>query len=50
VLKKAKIDDKVKGTEKYSKAIQNLRKDLSLLTGYEEDIFTDEFINSNDVQ
>ena len=50
VLKKARIDDRVKDTEEYSKAIKTLRKDLSLLTGYEEEIFTDEFINSDDVQ
>ena len=50
VLKKAKLDGKIKDTEEYTKAIKNLRKDLSLLTGYEEEIFTDEFINSDAVQ
>ena len=50
VLKKAKLDSKIKETEDYSKAITNLRKDLSLLTGYEEKAFSEDFINSDAVQ
>ena len=50
ILKKAKLDSRIKSTIEYSEAITNLRKDLSLLTGYEEDIFTDDFINSDEIQ
>ena len=50
VLKKAKLDSKIKETEDYSKAITSLRKDLSLLTGYEEKAFSEDFINSDAVQ
>ena len=50
ILKKAKLDSTIKDTEKYTKTIQSLRKDLSLLTGQEEEIFTDDFINSDKVQ
>lgn len=50
VLKKAKLDDKVKDTEEYSQVINKLRKDLALLTGYEEQAFSDDFINSDAVQ
>lgn len=50
VLKKAKLDPTIKGTEEYSKAIMGLRKDLSLLTGLSEDTFDEDFINSPEVQ
>ena len=50
ILKKAKLDDTIKNTEQYSKTIKALQKDLSLLTGYSEEIFTDEFVNSDEVQ
>lgn len=50
VLKKAKLDDTIKNTEQYSKTIKALQKDLSLLTGYSEEIFTDDFVNSDEVQ
>lgn len=50
ILKQAKNDQTVKNTEDYSKAIQSLRKDLSLLTGMEEEAFSDEIINSDEMQ
>lgn len=50
VLAEANENQNVKNTEKYSKAIQSLRQDMSLLTGLEEDAFSDEFINSKDTQ
>ena len=50
ILKEAELDSTIKDTEKYTKTIQSLRKDLSLLTGQEEEIFTDDFINSDKVQ
>lgn len=50
ILNKAKTDSKIKSTEEYSKAIQSLRKDMSLLTGIEEDAFSDDFINSDKTQ
>lgn len=50
VLEEANKDQNVKNTEKYSKAIQSLRQDMSLLTGLEEDAFSDEFINSKATQ
>lgn len=50
VLNKAKADPRIKSTEKYSKTIQSLRKDMSLLTGIEKDAFSDEFINSDKAQ
>ena len=50
VLAEANENQNIKNTEKYSKAIQSLRQDMSLLTGLEEDAFSDEFINSKDTQ
>ena len=50
ILKQAKTDKTVKSTEEYSKAIQSLRKDLSLLTGMEESAFNEEVINSDEMQ
>lgn len=50
ILKQAKNDQTVKNTEDYSKAIQALRKDLSLLTGMEEEAFSDKIINSDEMQ
>ncbi len=50
ILNKAKTDPKVKSTEEYSKAVQSLRKDMSLLTGIEKDAFSDKFINSAKTQ
>lgn len=50
ILKKAQLDKRIKNTEEYAKAIASLKKDLSLLTGYEEGIFTTDFINSDEVQ
>ena len=50
VLKSAKLDSHIKGTEQYSKAINSLKKDLSLLTGVSEDAFDEDFINSDEVQ
>ena len=50
VLNKAKLDSKIKDTEEYAQAIESLRKDISLLTGYEEEAFSDDFINSDAVQ
>lgn len=50
VLAEANKNQKIKNTEKYSKAIQSLRKDLSLLTGMEEKAFSEDFINSEAVQ
>ena len=50
ILNKAKLDPKIKSTEEYSKTIQSLRKDMSLLTGIERDAFSDEFINSDEAQ
>lgn len=50
VLKEAKLDKKIKDTEEYSKAIKNLRKDISLITGLEEDAFSEDFINSDETQ
>lgn len=50
ILKQAKTDKTVKSTEEYSKAIQSLRKDLSLLTGMEESAFDEKVINSDEMQ
>lgn len=50
VLAEANKNQKIKNTEKYSKAIQSLRKDISLLTGIEEKAFSEDFINSEAVQ
>lgn len=50
ILKQAKTDKTVKSTEEYSKAIQSLRKNLSLLTGMEESAFNEEVINSDEMQ
>lgn len=50
VLQKAKLNSRIKETEEYSQAITSLKKDLSLLTGVDEEIFTDEFINSTEIQ
>lgn len=50
VLKEAKLNKKIKDTEEYSKAIKNLRKDISLITGLEEDAFSEDFINSDETQ
>lgn len=50
VLAEANKNQNIKNTERYSKAIQSLRKDISLLTGIEEKAFSDDFINSEAVQ
>lgn len=50
VLAEANKNQNIKNTEKYSKAIQSLRKDISLLTGIEEEAFSEDFINSEAVQ
>lgn len=50
VLAEANKNQSIKSTEKYSKAIGNLRKDLSLLTGMEEKAFEPEIINSDEMQ
>lgn len=50
VLKSAQLDKHTKGTEEYAQTIKALRKDISLLTGVSEDVFTDEFLNSEEVQ
>lgn len=50
VLKAAQLDPQKKSTLEYANAIKSLRKDMSLLTGIEEDAFSDEFINSDKAQ
>ena len=50
VLKSAQLDKHVKGTEEYAQTIKALKKDISLLTGVSEDVFTDDFLNSEEVQ
>lgn len=50
VLAEANKNQNIKSTEKYSKAIGSLRKDLSLLTGMEEKAFEPEIINSDEMQ
>lgn len=50
VLKAAQLDPQKKSTLEYANTIKALRKDMSLLTGIEEDAFSDEFINSDKAQ
>lgn len=50
VLVEANKNQDIKNTEKYSKAIGNLRKDISLLTGIEEDVISQDFIDSEATQ
>ena len=50
VLKAAQLDPQKKSTLEYANTIKALRKDMSLLTGIEEDDFSDEFINSDKAQ
>lgn len=50
ILKAAQLDSQKKSTLEYANTIKALRKDMSLLTGIEEDAFSDEFINSDKAQ
>lgn len=50
VLSEANKNQDIKNTEKYSKAIGNLRKNISLLTGIEEDAISQDFIDSEATQ
>lgn len=50
ILAEANKNQDIKNTEKYSKAIGNLRKDISLLTGIEEDAISQTFIDSEATQ
>ena len=50
VLAEANKNQDIKNTEKYSKVIGNLRKDISLLTGIEEDAISQTFIDSEATQ
>lgn len=50
VLAEANKNQNIESTEKYSKVIGSLRKDLSLLTGMEEKAFEPKIINSDEMQ